>query len=168
MRVKVTFLEQPIEKSSYYTKSVRSSTSFKKTLTDISGSARISLGVGLFSVSASAEFSKLSEDVLSSESNVEKEKSEETTFNTDFLQIIRELETTISVNGQSARSSEQKFVDSVPESEQTNYKQLNQRAVNFMKFNYGAGAVRNRFVETVCQKKKGSVDADQVSLIVEQ
>merc|ERR1711892_494671 len=137
LRVEASFMERSIAKDSSYSKSFQYSKSFKNALTDKSTSTKVTIGIPLFSASASAEFSKLTADVLRSDSTVEKENSATTTFNTDFLQIMRKVETTVSINDNFASSKEERFVDSVPESKQGNQKDLYKRADNFMKYTFG-------------------------------
>merc|ERR1711892_467401 len=137
LRVDVSFMERSIAMASSYSKSFQYSKSFKNALTDKSTSAKVTIGIPLFSASASAEFSKLTADVLRSDSTVEKENSASTTFNPNFLQIMRKVETTVSINNYFASSKEERFVDSVPESKQGNQKDLYKRADNFMKYTFG-------------------------------
>jgi len=47
-------------------------------------------------------------------------------------------------------------VDSVPEDKEEGEDKLRERAIRYMKFNFGKKAVRNTFSETVCRKRASS------------
>ena len=118
----------------------------------MAANAEVKAGYGLFSGSASASYESLTDSASSSDKNEETVKSEKIEFNTNFLQIIRETLTRVTINGRSASSSETKFLDSVPISESLSGSELSKRAEDYMLFLYGPEkSIRNTFTETVCQ-----------------
>ena len=154
LHVRVQFYEQSIKEGSSYSKSIKSSKSFKKSLSDVKAAAEFSASYkSIFSASGSGSYSKLTEDVSNTESYSMTEESANATYQPDFLQIVRETITTLSINGDSASTSESEFVDSVRQENSIGPKELRQRAVDYMKFNFGDEAVRNSYTESVCKKR---------------
>ena len=165
LHVRVQFYEQSIKEASSYSKSIKSSKSFKKSLSDVKAAAEFSASYkSIFSASGSGSYSKLTEDVENTESYSETEKAASTKFNPDFLQIVRETTTTLSINGDSASTSEKRFVDSIPLENTIGPKELRQKAVDYMAFNYGDGAVRNTYSESICKKRVNIPPPYQVCL----
>ena len=141
LSVSTQFFEQSIKPASTYSKTVKSSKSFKKTLKKMAANAEVKASYGLFSGSAAASYESLTDSVSSSENNEETIKSEKIEFNTVFLQIIREKVTRVSIIGRSASTSETKFVDSVPTSESLSGAELTKRAEDFRVLLYGLGNI---------------------------
>merc|ERR1712128_83605 len=90
LRVNVEFYEEAIKSAYMYSKTIKSSKHFKKTLEKMSTSASISGSYGAFSASASASYSSLSDSILNEEKYGEQENEEKTVFKDGFLQITRE------------------------------------------------------------------------------
>ena len=159
--VSTEFFEQSVKSASSYTKTVRSSSAFKKNLNQLATSASVSgsasvPGIGSFSASASASYEHLSESVTSSTKYEETIRSEKTEFNESFLQIIREVITRVTINGKSASITEKKFVDSVPVGKSLSSSQLNKMAEDYMGDRFGSTkTLRKTFSETICKKKTG-------------
>merc|ERR1711892_934263 len=142
LRVNVEFYEEAIKSAYTYSKTIKSSKHFKKTLEKLSTSASISGSYGAFSASASASYSSLTDSVLNEEKYGEQENEEKTVFKDGFLQITRETKTSFYVNGRGGSITEKKIVDSVPEADSMSAEGLRQRAVDYMKLKFGEGAVR--------------------------
>ena len=153
LQVEVEFFKLATGMAKSYSLIEDASTAFLKTLNDMSTSASVSGGYGGFTASASGSYSKLTEECTNSESHALNEEEKQTWFNIDFFQIIRKVTTRLTINGKSGTTKEKRFVDSIPKSEDLTREQREQRARDYMTFNYGDKAVGNKFTESVCQKK---------------
>ena len=153
--VKTEFLEQSVLSAYTYTKkTISSSSSFKETVNQLAVSASVSGGYGAFSASASASYESLKNEVTSSTNYGETEQEEKTEFKADQLQIIRDIQTTVTINGKSASVSERDFITTVPVEESLSSSKLNRMADGYMADEFGEKAVSNTFHETICQEKK--------------
>ena len=117
-------------------------------------SASVSGGYGAFSASASASYESLKNEVTSSTNYGETEQEDKTVFEADQLQIIRDIQTTVTINGKSASVSERDFITTVPVEESLSSSKLNRMADVYMADEFGEKAVSNTFHETICQEKK--------------
>merc|ERR1712106_254221 len=163
LRVEVEFFKQALESSSSYHLDIDSKEEFSKTLNDMSTSASVSGGYGGFTASASGSYSKLTEECTSTKSYAENEEELETTFNIGFFQIWRIVKSTLTINRKEGTSTEKRFVDSIPKSEDVTQEQLEQRAKDYMTFNYGDKAVGSTFTESACQEKVAKAKAVQAA-----
>merc|ERR1711892_1347875 len=91
------------------------------------------------------------------------EEELETTFNINFFQIWRIVKSTLTINRKEGTSTEKRFVDSIPKSEDVTQEQLEQRAKDYMTFNYGDKAVGSTFTESACQEKVAKAKAIQAA-----
>merc|ERR1712123_560023 len=124
LRVEVEFFKQALDSSSSYHLDVDSKEEFSKTLNDMSTSASVSGGYGGFTASASGSYSKLTEECTSAKSYAKNEEELETTFNIGFFQIWRIVKSTLTINRKEGTSTEKRFVDSIPKSEDVTQEQL--------------------------------------------
>ena len=153
LEVRAEFYQKPLLSAFKYTKVIKASKSFKKTLTQMATSASVSGSYGAFSASASASYSSLKDSVISSEEYGMKEKKEETKYNPDFLQIFRKVETRLTVNEYTGSITEERIVDSKPKAEKYSSAELRKEAADYMAWEFGKEkVVKNKFTETVCTK----------------
>ena len=155
LEVTTEFFEQSFQSRFEYSKHVSSSSEFKKSLESLEASSEVEIGYGQFSAEASGSYATVEESVKSESESYENVEQKEDKIKDDFLQILREKQTKLIINGYSAVVIEKQIVDSVPIKESLTDKELYLMAENYMKRTFPGVAVGNKFTETVCRKSKG-------------
>lgn len=121
-KIKVTIVvehqQHSVVESADYEKRVTSTSLYKSKYRDVSASASISGSYGGFSAAAEAAFSKVNSDVQSSKNDSEVVKSVERKYNPGFLQLYRQVSTTVEIAGSVAKTIEKNIIDSVEHKEQ--------------------------------------------------
>ena len=92
------------------------------------------LAKGLVGFELSAKLALFLNQVQSSSRSRSETKSDYVTFNTNFLQIIRRVKTTVTINGKSGTMYEEEYVDSVPIRSSESAAQLRRRAENYIRY----------------------------------
>ena len=153
LTIKTRFQQRSVVESYKYAEKIRSSKSFKKKLEEMSTEASISGSYGAFSASASAAYSSLTDSIESSEEDSKDVNVDKTTFNQGFLQIFQEIITQINLDGKTATMTKTEWTNSVPVDKPWNSTKLREEAAAYMDWEFGEGANKNRYTETVCRKR---------------
>merc|ERR1712080_359327 len=121
---------------------ISSQSSFKKEYENLATSGSYSaggsvFGIGKLSVNVRGSYQKVTESV-GMESRYEKlEEDSKTEFDPRMLQIIQEIETTVTIGTSSATTRSTDYVDSVPIDMQLSWQELRDRAVDYLRYHYG-------------------------------
>merc|ERR1712123_8645 len=170
LRVKVQFYEQAIVEAYKSTASIRSSKSFRKTVDDMSTSASAGGGYGGFSAAVSGSYSKLTEEESSSSSYKKNADKQTTNYDPNYLQIVREVETILTIAGVSASSRNVEIVWPVSVKETETVGQLRERELYYIKKHFLGkdGEIRgNTYTESICNTrpaKKAGYQYAEISL----
>ena len=160
LSVKAEFLQLSYISTSFYTKEITSSTSFRENFHSLDVSAEISAGYSGFGASAKAAYDEVTHGIESSSEDHYVENSKTETYMDNFLQLVREITTQVDINGQKATSVDRKIVDAVPVSESLNQTQLHKLAVDYITREFGSltsngGTIRdNRYSASACLPTK--------------
>merc|ERR1712110_185325 len=103
---------------SSHLKSISSSKHFKSQYDKLAVSASISGTYGGLSAAASAAYEGVTDSASSGESYKELVKTDSTEFHENENQIIREITTTVSINGVTATELDSKIVDAQPKDQE--------------------------------------------------
>merc|ERR1711892_478335 len=167
LRVKVQFYEQAIVEAYKSTTSIRSSKSFRKTVDDMSTSASAGGGYGGFSAAVSGSYSKLTEEESSSSSYKKNADKQTTKYDPNYLQIVREVETILTIAGVSASSRKVDIGWAISVEDTETVGQLRERELYYTKKHFSGkpGEIRgNTYTESICNtrpaKKAGYQYAD--------
>ena len=153
LTVKTRFQQRSVVESYKYEEKIRSSKSFKKKLEEMSTEASVSGRYGAFSASASAAYSSLTDSIESSEEDAKDVNVDKTTFNKGFLQIFQEVVTQINLDGKKATMTKTEWTNSVPVDKPWTPVKLREEASAYMNWEFGDGAKKNSYTETVCRKR---------------
>merc|ERR1719277_1832160 len=143
-RVTVEYLQQSLRKASEYKKVISSSSSFQSSYKKVDSAISMSGSggmPGIFDLSSkmASSFKKVV-DESSSQSNYRyEEKSEETEYNTDFLQLLRKVSTVVAIDGSTVEMIETMIVDSIPTASPLTSKQLEEKSKEFIMQEYDNG-----------------------------
>ena len=158
IRVTVRFYERSVTSASSYSKTIESSSYFKKEYDSFSFEMQRSGGFKGFSASANIAFEKVSEDVTQTEEYRETVSQESTNYSVNFLQVIREETTELEIDGVTSRTVEEIFVDSVPIDDDYSSSRLTALAEEYIWYYYNqtdsVGEITgSTYTETVCMGK---------------
>ena len=148
VRVVTEFFERSIKLDSKHVKTVSSSKNFKRQYDKLATSSSISGRYGGFSAAASASYEGVTDSASSGEDYKELIKTDITEFQTDVYQIIREIATTVSINGVTATEHDSKIVDAQPMDQELSLAELRQKANEYMKYRFGNNVTNNVYQET--------------------
>jgi len=140
LKVFVEHHQQSLTSAASYVKSISSSSSYRSEYNSIDTSASVSGSYGGFSAAASASFSEVNSLVTSRSDYNHREAGKERKFNPLDLQIVREVTTTVIIDGKSSKVFEKRFVNSAPIEARWSGEKLHEESVKFLrnKF-YGEG-----------------------------
>jgi len=143
LRVLVEHSQQPLMKASSYRKSITSTDSFNSSYQNNSGSfsGNASLFSGkLFSGSASSAFNNVTSHISSLKTLSYQEESSTSEFNPNFLQVVREVTTEATIDGNVAKMVETKVVDCVPNNSPLSSKDLQKKSEEYIQlYDNGSG-----------------------------
>ena len=105
------------------------------------------------SAAASASYEGVTDSASSGEDYKELIKTDITEFQTDEYQIIREITTTVSINGVTATERDSKIVDAQPKDQELSLAELRQKANEYMKYRFGNNVTNNVYQETTTNCK---------------
>ena len=148
VRVVTEFFERSIKLDSKHVKTVSSSKNFKRQYDKLATSSSISGRYGGFSAAASASYEGVTDSASSGEDYKELIKTDITEFQTDVYQIIREIATTVSINGVTATERDEEIVDAQPKDQQLSLVELRQKADEYMRYRFGNNVIHNVYQET--------------------
>ena len=148
VRVETEFFERSVAKMSSHLKSISSSKHFKSQYDRLAVSASISGSYGGLSAAASAAYEGVTDSASSGEDYKELVKTDSTEFHENENQIIREITTTVSINGVTAIERDSKIVDAQPKDQELSLAELRQKANEYMKYRFGNNVINNVYEET--------------------
>ena len=148
IRVETEFHERSVKLMSSHSKSVWSSKNFKREYDKLATSASIRGRYVGFSAAVSASYEGVTDSASSGEDYKELIKTDITEFQTDVYQIIREIATTVSINGVTATEHDSKIVDAQPKDQELSLAELRQKANEYMKYRFGNNVTNNVYQET--------------------
>lgn len=114
LNVYVEHHQQALTSASSYVKEITASSSYRNEFNSLSTSASVSGGFKGFSASASASYSEANSLIQARSDSFYREVGTKKTYNTNYLQISREVTTTVTIDGKSSKVFDKKYVDTTP------------------------------------------------------
>ena len=161
MRIVAEYIEQSLVKDFESREVVRSSSNFQKAFKSLETSAELSGSYAGFSASVSGSFSEVTDVEFNTDSFYSEKTTKEKTYSLNFLQIIREITTTVIIGSKSASKITSRYVMSVPVSKDKSKTDLDDMAKSYIQDNYGqskgkiTGGNGQMYEERTCVKRKG-------------
>jgi len=114
LKVFVEHHQQALTSASSYLKVITSSESYRNSFNSLDTSASVSGSYKLFSASASATYSEVTSLITNQKDFSHREEGSTRTYNPNYLQISREVTTTITIDGRTGKVFEKTYVDTTP------------------------------------------------------
>ena len=103
LKVYVEHHQQALKSASSYVKEITSSESYREAYKSVNGSGSVSGSFKLISASAAGAYSEVNSLLTSQSEFSHREEGKEITYNPRYLQISREVTTSITIDGRSAK-----------------------------------------------------------------
>ena len=158
LRVTANFYERSVTFASSYAKTVEQSYNFQRTYEKFSMDMSVEGGFKGLSVAASMAMEKVKDETTWSSTNSTTIESEQTSFNPNFLQIMRQVTTELSIDGESTTVVEETFVHAIPIGEDYSSEELTTLGEEYIAYKFGSSddldedeeIVGSTYTKTMC------------------
>jgi len=114
LKVFVEHHQQALTSASSFLKVITSSESYRNSYNSLDTTADVSGSYKLFSASASATYSEVTSLITNQKEYSHRVEGSTRTYNPNYLQISREVTTTITIDGRTGKVFEKRYVDTTP------------------------------------------------------